>query len=317
MTPAQQAEARSRAYALFAGLWTEGMTPSRLAVLARTPLASQLPQPIDLDRIAAAHHSAWTLEVTPYAGVFLDTDTDIGGAAQRLLGDCHAAGFFPKTTSTRADHLGIALAALSFLCGAEADALQDGKAETASRLQQLQQTFLSRHVLSWMPPFFAAGQQVTQGVWLAVLSQTVTVLEDHGAGHEHGRTSLPTSPVDLLDDPKTSLWRIAGVLASPAHSGVYLTRTELQHIGQRTGVPRGFGARQQVLANLLRNAAEYGSLPSLMEALDALWALRCAAYQKLQPTQPHAADWLHQARATRTLFTRLNDAAAQLLSPET
>jgi len=305
LTPADAAEARSRGYALLAGLWLEGLTPARLAAVRQTPLAAALPETVDLDELAAAHHTAWTLEVLPYAGVFLDTEDTLGGAAQRLLTDCEAAGFSPKTRDTRADHIGLVLGALSFLSGAEADARQDDRGGVATQLAALQAGLLDRHALSWLPPLWVAGRSVG-GFWAAVLELTAELLLSHrGAAGEPW--ALPTLPVGLLEDRKTSLWRIAGVLASPALSGVFLTRADLGRIGRAAGVPRGFGARQQMLANLLRNAAEYEELPALLGQLDALWAERSAAYAALAEVQPVLSGpvqaWRTQAEAIRVLLS--------------
>ena len=314
MTPAQRAEARSRAYALLAGLWMEGLTAARLEVVRRTPLAAALPAgEADLDQLAAAHHRAWTLEVLPYAGVFLDTDDSVGGAAQRLLTDCRAAGFSPRTEDTRADHLGISLAALSFLCGAEADAHEDGRADAVAQVTTLQRGLLDQHVLSWLPPLWVAAQEAVGGFWGAVLALTAETLLDHRG--EAGGAARPLASVrsDLLDNPKTSLWRIAGVLATPAQSGVFLTRADLGRVGRAVGVPRGFGARQQLLANLLRNAAEYQEVPALVDQLDAIWAGRARAYDALAEGWPalsaQAAVWRTQAEATRALLRQLRAGA--------
>lgn len=315
MTPEQRAEARSRAYALLAGLWMEGLTADRLAVVRHTPLAASLPEAADLDQLAAAHHHAWTLEVLPYAGVFLDTDATVGGAAQRLLTDCRAAGFSPRTEATRADHLGITLAALSFLCGAEADALVDGKDEIAAQVVALQQALLRQHAVSWLPPLWAAAQRAVGGFWGAVMSLTAETLLDQYQGGQGGWPLEPV-PADLLDNPKTSLWRIAGLLATPAQSGVFLTREDLSRVGRAVGVPRGFGARQQMLANLLRNAAEYQELPALVAQLDAVWAERAAAYAALGEQHPvlseQAGCWRQQAERTRQTLQRLAEQARRM-----
>ncbi|MEL6349306.1 MAG: molecular chaperone TorD family protein, partial [Myxococcota bacterium] len=258
MTPSQRAEARSRAYALLAGLWIEGLTEARLSAVQQTPLAGALPDQIDLDLLAAAHHRATSMELLPYAGVFLDTDDTMGGAAQRFFTDSRTTGFHPDTTNTRADHLGLLLAWLAFLCGAEADALEDGMGETAARVVTLQQDALDRHLLSWLPPLWAAGRRSLRGFWAAVLDMTAAVILDH-RGDVAAPPPLPDSAAGLLDAPKTSVWRIAGALSTPATSGVFLTRVDLRVLGRAAGVPRGFGARQQMIANLLRNAAEYQS----------------------------------------------------------
>ncbi|MFT4978092.1 MAG: TorA maturation chaperone TorD [Myxococcota bacterium] len=311
MSPEEHAEARSRAYGLLAGLWTEGLTPSRLEAVRQTPLAAHLPEPLDVDRLQATHHQAWTLEVLPYAGVFLDTEEGLGGAAQRLLTDCRAAGFSPKTDASRSDHIGVALAALSMLCGAEADALQDGRTDIASGIVELQHGILDRHLLSWLPPLLVSGRGVVGGFWGEVLELTAALLLEH-RGVAEAAWSPPELSEGLLEERKTSLWRIAGVLASPALSGVFLTRADLGGIGRAADVPRGFGARQQQLANLLRNAAEYEQLPAIIDQLDVLWKARAEAYAALSEQHPELApvteQWSAQAERLRALLTRFRAA---------
>ena len=303
MGPLSHAEARSRGYGLLGQLILRGLRPEDVATLKQTPLAAHLPAPLDLDALAAQHHRLLSLEIHPYASLFLSPEP--GALVDPILDACRSAGFHVDAASARPDHLGIALMMLSFLCGATADALADGEDAIAERTEALAQSFLSAWLVPWLAPLRAAVHTHTApaDLWRAVLDTASALAEDHWAGA--GTLELPEPP-PLLDEARTDLRTIATFLLAPAHAGVYLSRADLGGLARGVRVPRGLGGREQELTNLLRAAAEYGEVPALMARIDALLAERADLTHG-----PHAEGWRARIAQTRTLVRQIAAQAAE------
>ncbi len=305
LRPAALAEARSRGYALLGGLLMDGLSPARLAALRATALAEHLPDPLDLDSLAADHHRLLSMEVFPYAGVYLDPEASSGGpAAAGILDACRSAGFQPDTATVLPDHLGLCLMLLSFLAGAEADALEDDLPQAAARAASLAMRFLDAWLLPWLAPVLGA---LPEGLWPEVVRTAAALATDHrGAGST--TRPLPEAP-QILADPKTDLRRIARFLTTPCHSGVLLTRRDIAALGRDAGVPRGFGARQLELTNLLHSAAEYDALSGLLTRLDALIEARIASYGAAALPEVHRQLWIDRAAQTRHMLAEMKASA--------
>ena len=78
------------------------------------------------------------------------------------------------------------------------------------------------------------------------------------------------TPDDLLSNPKTGVREVAAFLGTPALSGIWLGRGDVERIGRETGVPRGFGGRITTLTNLLRSAAGYDQIGRTLAAIDRI-----------------------------------------------
>lgn len=271
---AHQALARSRAYDLFGRLYREGLTPAVVPTVRAMPgLADAMPDPFDADGAAADHYDLFGLNVFPYASFFLDASGRLGGPVTDLIRhQLQRVGLAPEADAESADHLGHELAYLALLAGAEADARADGARDEVQRMQRLQRQFLDRHLLWWLPPFVRAIRQHGHLFYATLADLTWALVVDHRAtlgGPVTGTlTPLPDDPpANLLDDDATGLKDIARFLMTPAWSGLVLSRDDITRLGRSEQLPRGFGDRTQMLTNLLRSAAEYDGLKSLLERL--------------------------------------------------
>ncbi|MFT5685474.1 MAG: TorA maturation chaperone TorD [Myxococcota bacterium] len=291
------AEARSRGYGLLGQLLLRGLTADTLPRLRLTPLSSLVPKDADLDQLAAAHHRLLSMEIHPYASLFLTPDP--AGCIDPIRDAARSAGFHIDAASARPDHLGIGLLLLSFLSGATADALTDGKADIARQTEVLAQSFLATWLIPWLPPLCAAVSAHDDGLWAAVVSTAAELAGDHWSGA--GSLILPEPP-SLLTESRTDLRAIATFLLTPCHCGVYLSRADIGGLSRSVSVPRGFGSRQQELTNLLRTSAEYGELGALMTRLDALMVKRSA-----QMTGAFAAVWQARIASAQTMVAVIRE----------
>ena len=302
MQPSQAALARSRAYALFSRLYRDGLTPALLPAARAVPaLAEVLPEPFDADQAAADHYDLFHLNVFPYASLFLDAAGQVGGSVTDDARRRHRqAGYAAGTSGESADHVGHALGLLAFVAGAEADARHDARADEATRMQRLQRRFFDEHLLWWLPAFVHAVQQHNHPFFVLLSDLTLDLALDHraalGPSPEAARAPSPLpAPPALLADPKTGLKDIAAYLATPAWSGLYLSRAAIVRLGRAAHLPRGFGARVQMLATLLRAAADYDHLDPLLTQLQDLVAAGQSFYEALIDRAVPGLDIIAQA----------------------
>ena len=308
LTREDQALARSRLYGLLARLLVRGVDRQVLGQLAQLGWAPTHDAHDDalLDQLAAEHHATFGLGVFPYAGVFLDPSASAGAHADEVRSYYDKAGFRPKLEELTADHLGIALAFLAFVTGAQADALEDERPTIAAALDPLLAEFLDACVLSYLPALVCA---VEDGFWATILNEILALVAEHRSTLP-GLITPPRMPEvgDLLADPHTGLRQIAEHLLTPAASGMFATRTDIAVWARQHQLPRGFGSRLLMLDNLLRSAVEYGQLGSLIAALDDHLQQRDHALARLAATyalEPAIAPWRAALARTRALLGRL------------
>ena len=330
LDPHQQAIARSRLYGLLARLLVHGLDEralDQLDTLGWAPALGSTPGE-RLEALQVGHHASFALGVFPYAGVFLDASATAGGFADPVRAHYARAGFTPLLDDLTADHLGIELAFLSFVSGAQADALEDGRPAVAATLDRQLAGFLDECVLSWLPSFVVALEAATRSgasevgeageFWARVARETLDLVAEH-------RSHLPgaIAPAqllevgDLLADEKTGLRRIVEHLLTPAACGVFTSRVDIVALGRANELPRGFGSRVLMLDNLLRSAIEYGQLAPLLTILDAQLAARDHALGELASTtalDSTVQPWRDAIDRTRSLVRRIGETAS-LLSP--
>lgn len=321
MDPSAVATARSRAYALFSRLYREGITTALLPLVRTVPeLAETLPEPFDAEQAAADYYDLFHLNVFPYASLFLDADGQLGGpasdAAQRLF---RQVGYVADTARESADHIGHALGLLAFLTGAEADAWEDNRADEAARMQHRQRRFVDTSLLWWLPALAHAVRRHNHPFYALLGDITLDLVLDHravlGPSEEPAAPMLPLpDPPALLDDAKTGLKDIAAYLTTPAWSGFYLTRADISRLGRAEHLPRGFGARVQMLTNLLRAAAAFDRLDPLLMQLQDLVAAWQSYYRKLAEREVPGLDtvtqaWLERLEGTEKMIGRIRKAS--------
>ncbi len=323
MNPAHASLARSRAYALFSRLYLEGVTMEIVPrVQTVPPLMEALPDPFDEEKAAADHYDLLHLNVLPYASLFLDQTGQWGGATTETARQLVAqAGYTADMSRESADHVGHALGALAFLCGAEADAWEDGQAEEITRMQDHQRRFFDTYLLWWLPALAAAMRRHTYPFYTALSDLTLDLVLDHrvslGAplALRLATSRLPDPPA-LLDDARSGLKDIAAYLTTPAWSGLYLSRTDIGHLGRSQHLPRGFGDRTQMLANLLRAAVDYDHLDPLLAQLHDLVVTWQSTYTALRDQDVPggdviAAQWQQRLATTAQIIDRIREAVLE------
>lgn len=304
-SPYEFALARSLGYDFLSRLWLHGVTPDGMALVAQVPeLAAALgPAPADFDDLAAAHQQILGFDVFPFQSIFLDDSGLLGGAeTDRVLESYAAAGFNFVTADSAGDHVGHQLAFLAFLCGAEADAWEDGLASIGASMRSRQANFLRGHLLRWIVPFVLAVKQQGHLFYASLADLTLSQVADHAANlggsvpvdllAEAALFVLP-APADLLADEKTGLKDIAEYLLRPVHSGLTLSRDDLTRLGRSLDLPRGFGDRVQMLTNLMRAAVTYDLWETLIGNLREVGVDWQEAYTSVGTDFPALADFVH------------------------
>ncbi|MCO6451875.1 MAG: molecular chaperone TorD family protein [Caldilineales bacterium] len=310
--------ARSHAYGLFAQLFAEGITAELLPHLESIPdLAAHLVRPFDAEQAAVEFHNLFHFNVFPYEGIFRDETPLLGGATSQAVGEFYRSCGY-RSSGESADHIGEELSLLAFLCGAEADAWEDGEASQAARVRTLQSAFFAEHALVWMPALAFAIRQQNSPFFAAVADLTLDLILDH---HRELRElaldavatpTLPEAP-DLLGEARTGLRDIASFFLTPAFCGFYLSRDDIGRLGRQFGLPRGFGDRQTMLHNLLRSAATYEQMPALIEAIGSLVQSWRRSYESLaEPELLIARPWLQRLQGSLDILTQLYDAVPDL-----
>lgn len=311
--------ARRRAYALLSTLLLEGIDAERLALVRALPrLHESLPAAeLGLDELAAEHQRLLGHELFPFAGAFTSRDGLVGaGKAAEVLRSAHAALGLPCDDEPSPDHLGQGLRLLGIMVEAELEARAHGDEADVRTLVRWQRRVLDEALLPWMPPLLAALSGQPGSLWTRALELAVGVLARHRA--ELGGLVLlddegtDDEPEAVLDDPHTGLRTVAAVLVTPARSGVFLARRDLDAVARRCALPGGFGARKDVLERLLRVAAEYQQLPRVLDELQRLLDARDDTYAGLE-REPglaaHVPAWRRRLAGSRRMLSRLRDAA--------
>lgn len=306
--------ARHLTYELLGRLFLEGITAVTHPTLQIIPaLAHIMTGPFDADEAAADHQTLFGFNVFPYESIFLDGSGLLGGAiTDAILVSYREAGFAVDAGSTSADHIGHELELLAHLCGAEADALADNLPPVAARMRHLQRGFLQDHLLRWLVPFVLAVQGQKRPFYTALAALTLDFVHDHFQELSAHSAPLPLrltpalpEPPPLLNNEKTGLKEIAGYLTTPPYSGLFLSRDDIARLGRTQNIPRGFGDRTQILTNLLRGAAQFDTLPALLDGMQAVIATWQKAFTSSADSMPILAPFitLWQKRISQTSQT--------------
>ena len=297
LTTRETALARSRMYDLLSRIYLHGMDAGLLPIVADIPeLAAVLPATFDADEAAAEHQAIFGFNVFPYQSIFLDPAGLLGGdEPARVQASYAGSGFAPANSDASPDHIGYELAFVAFLCGAEADAWEDDLPQTAARMQQRQADFMTAHLLRWIAPFLAALARQDSPFYAALAALTQTILVDHAAAVLSAAPvelsfTLPPAP-DLAANDEAGLRDIADNLLAPPVSGLYLSRADIDRLGRRFDLPRGFGERRQLLVNLLRAAGTYEQFPALCTEIAALAAGDDHRYAEMGRDYPSFHPW--------------------------
>ena len=301
--------ARYHSYHLIGNLYLQGVSPDLLPYVQAVPeLASALTTPIELDEMAAEHYRLFGMNVFPYESIFLDSSGLVGGnVTDGVVWSYRRIGYGEGTAVDTPDHIGHELLALAGLCRAEALAEEKGEASPGAQNRAWQREFLQEHLLRWLAPFFLVVREQNSPFFTAVADLTLELTAHHYAELVEG-TATPSiasflpSPPPLLDDEKAGLREIARYLLTPAYSGLYISRGDIDRLARGQKLPRGFGDRQQMLLNLMRTAVQYDKLPALMVTLRRFTQEWERAYRQISLDNPELAPFtaVWKVRTTHT-----------------
>ncbi|MCA9981057.1 MAG: molecular chaperone TorD family protein [Anaerolineales bacterium] len=324
MNQAELAQARHRTYALLSRLFLQGLTAELAEVVAQLPVLSDtLPKPLapaQLEALQASHYTLFSLNLLPYETLFLTDERELGHETTQSVARLYLETGYRGDWGGSADHVGHELAFVAFLCGAEADAWQDGQLGIAEQVRQKLADFLQAHLLRWVVPLALAIHQQGDAFFTAVSTFLLDFLADHTAVLPLDPSSplpLPTPP-DLLADPQTRLKDIARYMLVPAYTGMVLTKESLHRFGRALDLPRGFGTRRQMLVTLLEGAGQYDQWLALMALLaqeSARWGVQYEDWHGRVPTlAPYIAPWQNRRDQHQTFLAHLQ-AHAQAVTP--
>lgn len=327
---------RSNTYGFLSQLYSLGPVPeihSYIKAIPELALAfapkddSGSKQTVTQDDLAADHYQIFGLNVLPYESSFLEIDNVLDGpVTERVLVDYWKSGFHPDTKSESADHIGLELKFLGYLCCMQAEGERDQRVDVASSMEVEQTSFLENHLLRWLPGFVQAVNQHNLPFYTSLVDITLDMVIDHYQDLSHRRLRPPDVefkhfdlPVltDLLKDEKTGLKDIANYLLTPAYSGVYLSRQIIEGVAKTQNLPRGFGDRETMLTNLLRNAADYDQLPSLLDDFKLIFSHWMAFYDDLPERyknpdllKPYLTPWQTRIENSQIILNHIRSKSA-------
>lgn len=292
----EAARARSQGYNLLSALIARGLTVEMMPALQQVAaVAGALPERYDADEAAAEHYALFGRTVFAYASVFCSRAAQRGGEeVARVLVTYAACGFAPPD-ALEADGLACELAALAYLCAAEADALEDGLAAEVHKSRTHQAQLLADHLLGWLPAICEALQRQPQPLYAVAGALLCGFVGDHAA--PFAPEFVPRSAVTLIPAPdpadsSTRLAEIADWLLAPVCTGYLLTRDDLHRVAAAPGIPTGFADRRNTLMDLLRAAGARDALPALLNLLDERVAQASAAYAMMADENPLLEPWV-------------------------
>lgn len=280
--------ARPLAYRLLADALQAGPTDQSRELLTASPrLREALSRYAESDALLADHQHAFGWSLTPLKGMFVAFDRQSGGSTtDRLVAAYREAGFSLDPRGDEPEHLSTLLRCLARI------AADDSEGRAAAR-------FIDSHLLDWLPAF-ARGVSRTGKAWpIALATQIEELVLEH-------RASLPlkvSGPSHLQSsaDEEGDLRALAAWLATPAHSGLVLSRDDIARVGRSLNVPRGFGDRVQLILNLLRGAAHFEAIDELWRSLEEECASQAAALssERYREVTACTAVWVRRLRHTR------------------
>ena len=271
---------------------TPGPESHRLAGALGLP---SLPDPAD-------HTELFTLQLPPYAAIYLGAEGMLGGeAVDRIAGFWRVAAGTPPPEP---DHLTTLLAAHASLAEGEASA---DEADRPS-WRRLRHALFWEHVASWAFAYLARAAEVAPPAYRpwAELLRTALLDEAERLGPPqalslHLREAPPAAAADgdsLLD-----------ALLAPARSGVILTRGDLGQAARTIGLGLRQGERRYILRGLFdqapeetaawlaeeaeRQAALHRAGPASISTIAAHWADRAGATAARLALTPNPQEAIH------------------------
>ena len=277
-----------------------------LAVLAEPPGTEQtrLGQVLGLEGAldAAAYTDVFTLQLYPYASVYVGADGMLGGdGADRVAGFWRA---LHRTPPAEPEHLAV-------LLGLYASRAEREAAETDSARRLMwrvgRKALLWEHLASWLfpyldklceigPPFYRS--------WASLMAETLAA--EIGVVGPPDMLPLHLRLAPPLPDPRRDgAAAFVGSLLAPVRSGVFLTRADLARAARGLGLGLRMGERRFILETLLAQDAA-----AMLAWLAAEARAAVVGHRLHEPvTGPVALFWAGRAEAAAALLGQLAPAA--------
>lgn len=288
---------RAGRYRLLAELFAAEPDRELLRVAATVP---ELARHADLDASRRYTH-VFVLNAYPFASVYLEPEASIGGErAGFTRGVLEALGLQVDETVS-ADHAAVSFAALGALLEREAGAREAVRAE---RARHAQRTVLAEHLLPWAPLFLAAIGRVDHDLYGAAAALAGRLLGEHaaalfpadgraaaaGRGATAGGGIAAGGRDEVADGPgaggdgalhgaapageagERDRRELLDRLASPARSGLFLSREDITAVAAASGLAVRFGGRPFMLESVVQAAVQRGAGDALEASLTRLAA---------------------------------------------
>lgn len=267
--------ARARAYALFAELFTVGITDQNLALIKLIPDLGRVIEEDDIsinnEKWGSEHYEIFGKNVHPYESIYLDVEMNLGGEITETISDFYHQISYDPPSSENADHIGVQLSAMAFLCRQALEFYDVQNSAAISSIYSAQQNLIENHILQWLPMLQQSLINQHSKFYISLCNLALELILDHHTAIQDITKSIPIRDLQLnnllLEDKKTGLKDIALHILTPAYSGVFISQYEISRIARKLELPRGFGNRVQMFMNLVRAAVSFDALPSLLDEI--------------------------------------------------
>ena len=278
---------------------------------------SSAPVEYDEDEALAAHFTTLNMEVMPCESLFLGRECMLGGEVTDSVISAYAqGGFSPSVDDISPDHIGVELAYMGWLVGAELEATDDNEPKIAARCVELQRQFLDNHLLRWLGAMVASVEETKDDTdhgiyYIYALRAAHKLAVDHlklispRDLSTEGVWSLPETG-ELLTKENTGLREIAQFLVTPSHAGAFISRAHIQALGRAGNLPRGFGPRRQILTTLLRTGVDYSQIDEVVTGLTSLFGGWQAELRKQDCA--HNGPWIGRIEETMGILGQMGSA---------
>jgi TorA maturation chaperone TorD len=287
-----------------------GLAPLVADVPALAPLASGNPA------IATEYERVFLRGVPLYESVFRTEDGQHGGETVTAIVDRYEHVGFSEHLDRRwrvagADHLGLQLRCLAYLCYEEAAAWRSGTPDKAMEMVETERRFLAHHLAGWAP---VAVRCAIRCVGESAYSQLFAAIADHLTEEFDRLRPAPDlgSAIDVEPLP-TNLGpaRLSRLLLAPATSGTWLSPSVIGRASRSIGAAWRPSDTRSALRHVIADAHDRGDLSTLLEPiaddLDAAIASHLQDAARSPGNAANARRWALTAESMRELLAQITE----------
>ena len=212
-------------------------------------------------------HDLFSLNIFPYANLFLSRETIAGGEVGQELAEVYQHWHFrPDARDVTADHFGVQFSALEYQLLTAVEHWRHGDTvKSTSALQSINE-FIQAILMPALIPFAAALSFRPESLAKNLCQILLTLTSElHRLGNP-SNSARPLTQIALPADD-ASLNVLILYLLSPAASGVWISKSEIRDIAGMLDLPCGFSTREDMLTNLFHSAGSYEQTAKLILAL--------------------------------------------------